>query len=196
MILVDMQTFRDRVKEMRLALGLSQEELAERAGMSQQAINKLEERGKSSKYIVELATALNVSPEWLKTGKDTPSQKNIRFPLSSWGNLSSIDSWEEISFKENYIYLKVQDTDMVNGSELSPTFPPGTIIIIDPDKKYKIRDCVIATHKLSGAVLFRRVMKYGIDLILEPLSARGKFYEIEEFYIIGVVVAGLNINLN
>jgi SOS-response transcriptional repressor LexA len=89
----------------------------------------------------------------------------------------------------------VQDTDMVNGSELSPTSPPGTIIIIDPNKEYKIRDCVIATRKLSGAVLFRRVMKYGIDLILEPLSARDKFYEIEEFYIIGVVVAGINLNL-
>ena len=62
----------NRVKEIREAKKLSQAELAEKVGVSQQAIGLLEQRNsKSSKFLVELANALEVSPEWLKTGKNS-----------------------------------------------------------------------------------------------------------------------------
>jgi len=61
-----------RVKQIREAKQLSQAQLAEKVGLSQTAIHLMEQRDStSSKFLVELAKALNVSPEWLKTGKQT-----------------------------------------------------------------------------------------------------------------------------
>lgn len=60
-----------RVKQIREAKQLSQAQLADKVGLSQTAIHLMEQRDStSSKFLVELAQALNVSPEWLKTGSD------------------------------------------------------------------------------------------------------------------------------
>lgn len=69
-----------RVKEARDKLGISQAQLAERVGLSQQGINKLEQRDSpSSKAIVELAMALGVSPEWLKNGGELVSDTHRHY---------------------------------------------------------------------------------------------------------------------
>lgn len=60
----------NRVREARIRRGLTQDQLAKRAGMSQAAIHNLEKRdSQSSRFIMELAQALAVSPEWLRTGE-------------------------------------------------------------------------------------------------------------------------------
>lgn len=60
-----------RVKEARQKLKLTQAQLAELVGISQQAIQNLEQRdSQDSKSIIELAKALQVKPEWLKHGGD------------------------------------------------------------------------------------------------------------------------------
>ena len=58
-----------RIKETREAKGLSQADLAERAGVSQQMISKLE-RGKAARSgdLVSIAAALDVSAEFLFSG--------------------------------------------------------------------------------------------------------------------------------
>lgn len=58
-----------RVKEARIATNLSQAELGEKVGISQTAIHLMEQRdSQSSKFLMELSRALNVSPDWLKDG--------------------------------------------------------------------------------------------------------------------------------
>lgn len=64
-----MSTVGDRIKEARIARGLTQDELGKKAGYSsgRSAINKIEV-GKSypsQKYIIALADALGVSVDWL-----------------------------------------------------------------------------------------------------------------------------------
>lgn len=65
-----MDTLAYRLKTERKAHGLSQAALAKKAQISQQAI-ALMERGDIEKprHVVEIAKALKVNPEWLKTGK-------------------------------------------------------------------------------------------------------------------------------
>lgn len=60
----------EKLKKIRLKRGLTQRELASRAGITQQAINSIE-RGRVAKpkYIVEIAQALGCSPKWLSDGK-------------------------------------------------------------------------------------------------------------------------------
>ena len=62
-----------RVAARRSELGLSQSELARRAGVKAQSIQQLEKGDvKKPRYLLELASALDVSPEWLAYGERAP----------------------------------------------------------------------------------------------------------------------------
>lgn len=66
---VEMTTFAERVKEERKKAGLNQQQLAKVSGLSQTTISDIERsRNESSRDLVTLAHALNVSAEWLITG--------------------------------------------------------------------------------------------------------------------------------
>lgn len=66
-----MSSIGERVKQRRAELGLSQTEVGSRAGgLKYQTIQDLENgTSKSSRYLVEIAAALKVNPQWLKTGE-------------------------------------------------------------------------------------------------------------------------------
>ena len=65
----------ERLKQRRLELDLSQLELARRAKVSQGTIAQLEiGRNQGSGKILDIAIALNVSPEWLLYGKKPPER--------------------------------------------------------------------------------------------------------------------------
>ncbi|MFY1963613.1 XRE family transcriptional regulator [Achromobacter xylosoxidans] len=71
-----MQTFSDRVRARRIELGLSQVELAKKAGLSQSTVAQIE-RGRNSRsaHILNLAEALKVHPRWLEGGEG-PKDEN------------------------------------------------------------------------------------------------------------------------
>ena len=57
-----------RIRAARLALGISQTELAKRAGVSGAQISYMEAGRHRSRFIVEIAVALDVDPRWLALG--------------------------------------------------------------------------------------------------------------------------------
>lgn len=59
-----------RVKAARKAAGLSQAQLAARAGIGQGTISDIERNKQGSGFAPELAAALNVEALWLKTGQE------------------------------------------------------------------------------------------------------------------------------
>lgn len=66
-----MNTLGKRVEEARKRLGMSQAELAERAGISQTTLSDIERgRNDRSRYAVNLSEALCVDPVWLVGGKE------------------------------------------------------------------------------------------------------------------------------
>lgn len=66
-----METISDRIKTKRLALNLSQVELAEKTGIKQQSLQQIEAgTTKRPRYLLELAKALNCDPHWLMYGDD------------------------------------------------------------------------------------------------------------------------------
>lgn len=118
----------NRVKQIREAKKLSQAELAEKVGVSQQAIGLLEQRNsKSSKFLVELANALEVSPEWLKTGKNSQNIIDTNYTpaellaqqLKQFTNEGKL-SPEDLSFINNTIQhlvkLKESQDAVANGT--------------------------------------------------------------------------------
>ncbi|WP_196488651.1 helix-turn-helix transcriptional regulator [Burkholderia cepacia] len=72
---MDNPEFGRRAKELREALGLAQKTIAERVGISQPAIAKIERGGSTTTTNgFALARALNTTLEWLEYGTQTPSR--------------------------------------------------------------------------------------------------------------------------
>lgn len=79
----DMTTLATRLITSRKAKGLSQEELAKKAGLKSQSIIGMLESGarKSSSYIPQIAEALGVDAVWLATGKFSKRKPDL-LPLA------------------------------------------------------------------------------------------------------------------
>lgn len=104
----------ERVKNKRTALGLTQAELAERAGTTQQSIEQLEGgKTKRPRFLPELATALNCSVDWLVTG----NQEDSIPPQSEWGTVATWDSGTPLEDDEVEVpFLKDIELACGNGS--------------------------------------------------------------------------------
>ena len=77
--------FADRFRKARLEAGLSQVEIAEKLGVTRQAVNHLEtgrSKSVSMEHLFMLAGILQVNPEWLATGKGGPRSGFMSFPAS------------------------------------------------------------------------------------------------------------------
>ncbi len=81
----------ERVKNKRINLGLTQVELAEAVGTTQQSIEQLESgKTKRPRFLPELASALQYSVDWLITGK--PDVADTLPPENKWGGTNAWDS--------------------------------------------------------------------------------------------------------
>lgn len=82
----DVKTIAERAKEAREALKpkVSQIELARRAGVSPGTIGNLEAgTRKNPRELLEIAAALEVNPEWLKTGKGPKHANAVEPPAAA-----------------------------------------------------------------------------------------------------------------
>lgn len=78
------ETVGSRLKAARLLLGLSQSQVADRAGLSQVSIQHLESgRNENSRHLVNVAKAVGVRPEWLFTGANPMVEGPISIPRPS-----------------------------------------------------------------------------------------------------------------
>lgn len=108
---------KDRLAKARKEKKLSREKLAELAGVSTSTITFLENgRNESSKYLVEIATALGVSAEWLKDGEEAiipisslrPKESNITneemMGLDPWDDTTPLQPYEvEVPFLKDLL---------------------------------------------------------------------------------------------
>lgn len=94
-----------RLKQSREALGLSQAELAKKAGVSQSTIGNLESgTRKSPKYVLTIATALGVDPMWLQYGSGVQKPLVAMEPPRPYGRTAydwpflsvSQEEWESL----------------------------------------------------------------------------------------------------
>jgi transcriptional regulator with XRE-family HTH domain len=75
-------TLAERLKERRLELQLTQEDVAKMAGVTQGTIGNLETGDrKNPRELLAIARAVKLRPEWLKTGKGPKEIENIMAAL-------------------------------------------------------------------------------------------------------------------
>lgn len=199
-------TFGDRVKRRRKELELSQEALAQLAGLTQETISNIERgRNKGSGFVVQLATALKVNPKYLATGRgpkepgDTEPGPTIRarVPLISW---TTAGRWGEVQdpFSPGDAEEWISTTGTVGptafalrvrGDSMEPKIPDGSIVIIDPAAPYSHGKIVLAKRTVDQEATLKQLWYDGAAPKLRPLNGRYPILEMpEDTRIIGVAV--------
>lgn len=197
-----MNTFGERLKAARKAHGITQAELAKLAGISQTTIADIERgRNKGSTEVLKLAKSLEVSPDWLATGKGTRELSNVAsapdvrgyVPLISWvqaGEYSEVIDRADLGDDFELVPItapKLRHTFAlaVTGDSMSPDFPEGMRLIVEPDLEYQAGDYVIA--KNGGEATFKQLVRDGGDWYLKPINPQYPTKPLGESRIIGVV---------
>jgi SOS-response transcriptional repressor LexA len=176
----------ERVIEARKARGWdSASELSRRAGLSQPTVWALENGiTKEARYstLAKIAEATGKHITFFTTTGDR--SENItdhfedeplgRVPLISWvqaGNKSLAidqrgDEWEEVSVPVSRHTFALR----VRGDSMSPEFPEGTILIVDPAVEAKNGDYVVVIFDNTSEATFKRLVVDGPLKLLKALN--------------------------
>lgn len=200
----------ERLKWARERLGWSQKTLAERSGVTQQNISKLEKNPHAqTSFVLELAEALNVSPDWLKYGIEKElsidySIDTIDVPLLSWDALikhgrnyrAFVDNNKEIKMVSvpkfvghDAFAVQVESDSMVSPTPGTISFLPGQIIGCNPSLSIDANDFVIARHKTEPKCVLRQYVTDGGESYLKPLNPQYKMEEADSYELIAVAVS-------
>lgn len=198
-----MTDFGQRIKAARKQAGLTQVQLAKAIGISQGTLSEMENDGMSSTYTVQIAAVCGVSAQWLATGDGSmkASSKNVtearlrgKVPVISWVQAGAFEGVEDVfhpgeaeefedvyeaSVSGNAFALRVEGDSMVSPHTGERSFPPGTILIVDPNKTASAGDYVIAKDVLTQKATFKKLAHDGGRWYLKPLNPAYPTIEID-----------------
>lgn len=202
---------KERIAQRMKDLGITQEALAERVGLSQVAIHKILKGGKTRK-IVLLSKALDCSPEWLETGTAPYSKEGSAdvvmlgesqntMPLIGWvqagdwcetpDQFAPGDAEEWMPRPKNAgpraFALRVQNDSMTAQHPGQRSYPEGTIIYVDPDRPVDNGSRVVA--RAGGEYTFKVYVEDAGRKLLKPINSQYPTVDItEDVHICGVVI--------
>ena len=181
-----------KIKSLRVENHLSQKQLAEQLGISQNAVSQWEKgnRSPSLEMVIRMAEIFNVPAADLLDSKKYANLPNIqtasvpsethKIPIvgsvaCSW-NEGFIDDFDgEYSFINDYLYDKYGDAvraTYARGDSMVDKISPGDLLIVIPAYDVENNDIVIAT--ICGDELTAKKFRYndcgGFDLIPENAS--------------------------
>src|SRR6476659_1093047 len=191
------------IREGRRNLGMSEQQFADAVGVSRGAVQQWEKPGgtapkRSNQHRVAELLGISVA-ELVSGGSNTGQGLDMRseVPLVSEveaGDYTVIDNFKpkgkfdtvpvSVPVKRHTYALAVQGAGMVR--EDGDSFPPDSIIVVEPELAAVPRDYVIALHG-DGATTFKQLVKDGGDLYLKPLNARYPIKRIDGAKVVGVV---------
>lgn len=144
-------------------------------------------------------------PDWLRPpsgqGNTIPAVNRGKVPVISavragnWGEINDhvpdTDRFADARFSTPSRYafaLEVEGDSMV--SDVGPSFPAGTIIIVEPERSAKPGDFVVAKDVSTQRGTFKRLMTDGSRWYLKPLNRDYLPLEIDDpaKRVIGVVI--------
>jgi len=192
-----MKTVGDRIRERRLALKLSQPQLAKKAGgITYQAIQQLEAGG-GTKHLVAIARALGVSAEWLQdgtgpapSGRIAPSRAALAEKLKVLGMAEcGADGWslwngDVIDMVDRPAALAGVPSAYgvyVVGGSMEPRYYPGELVLIHPGKPVTLGAFVLVQKKPKHdgdpplAVIKRLIKRTASRITLEQFNPAKSF---------------------
>lgn len=195
----------DRIKEVRLAKGLTQKEFADSLGIVQGFLSGIE-RGKkvpSDTLRIALCHFYEINPEWLLSGKGEKFRKAIPAAgVSSDAAGSSTPLLKRISEGFPAAIAQEDICDVVSlpgsapgsyaliasGDYMAPTIRDGDLVIFQADGNIDNGDIVLVTNRWGEAILRRYRLKDG-ELFFSPdNSAYAPFKPDPDTRTIGLVI--------
>ena len=214
-----MTTLSERLTALMADKGLSQAELARMIGVKQPSIFKiLSGQTLNPKNILEIATALNVDPHWLKTGEGDPdpSYRIVEVSEPQNPNTVRIDILDVEASAGNGAYLSPteqgllsQEFDLtffrqqfgradakhlklitVKGDSMAPTLESGDLLYVDISENYFASDGLYV-FTFDGQTFIKRLQKVGKEMLVisdNPTYKEWTFTQDDDVFIHGRVV--------
>lgn len=205
----------ERIKQQRLKLGLTQVELAGRVGITQQSLQKIEDgQTRNPRKILELATALDCTAEWLMHGKSREVQEHVSHydgdVISNQDNdrghrpiltYQQAALWPDKYYKptnvkwmptvfeasEDAFWLLVKNNSMT--AQSGSSIPEGYLVLVEPNQKAVNGDVVVVRLAEHQEVIIKKMVLEGDHCYL--CSFNTDYTQIkanESMAIIGVVI--------
>lgn len=205
-----------RIKAARLRKELSQAELSQLCGWSNfPARISNYERGKrepKSQDLIKLSKILGVSVDWFYQ-ESQEAELILREPQVTYGTprYSPVLQWDQISdhlagkiiptesfaaiphtYSHRTFALVIDNDTMTTGQEGG--FPPGTIIIIDPELVAEPEDFVLAIQNQHNEYTFKQLERDGSQWFLKPLNTRYPLLELQDHaHVVGTMRLAIKI---
>ncbi|EDY1761030.1 helix-turn-helix domain-containing protein [Salmonella enterica] len=209
------RTFGERLLARRNELGLSQDDLAKKTGVSRVTISKIElgdSQDTRSSNLFRIAEALKCSPRWLLDGTEEESavvDKNVtnpkinhptsyRYPKLTWVSAGPWncedypcypDDWigSDVNAGENGFWLDVRGDSMTSPGDFS--IFEGMEILVSPEQEVHPGKYVVARLRDSGEATLKQYVEDAGQRFLKPLNPRYPMIPINgNCEIVGVVV--------
>ena len=196
--------WQDRIKERLKTLGMTQETLAKKIGITRSAICHYlaGRRVPSLHQFSKLAEVLEANPSWLQFGSplEPPAQKVSRLmsalhpvPILSWEqaanftdlrdmDLSNIKEWvpNYFSQKTNIYGLKIKGDAMISPNGQNKSFHEGDIIVVNYNSVVTAGDFVVAKLLDTNELNFKQYVVDAGKRYLKPLNPQYPTIEITE----------------
>ena len=203
-----MHSFGPRLRQAIEQADITQQELADKLGVTQQAIQyACSGKAKGSKHIEKMAKLLKVSPEWLAFGTTNQvSEERATYEATNQVpsyTIKQLDRNEQATSLVSCPFPHGPNTYAftVEGIQGSPTpmhsqhgraYPIGSVVFVDPDQADQVKngDPVAAMLTDENAFCFRMLYREGGTEILMPLNPQ--FPAVNRPYkIIGKVIGAI-----
>ena len=208
--------FSDRVRELREQAGLTQQELADRLGLTNRAIGAWEAGRAKPRLdkLEQLASILGTSAYYLLNGEEPPSPdfsypsgarrpvgRSGMVPMRRLGKTHAGDAIEEL-VDEGEVEVPAHVAEMhpngfvlsVEGDCMDRAYPDGCVVLVDPDAQ-PWNGCAVVAETAPGESVLRRYMRGSNTLMLSADSHSGDYEdmvfsneETQEVRTLGVVV--------
>ena len=214
-----MATLSERLTSLMYEKGISQAELARLIGIKQPSVFKiLSGETRNPKKILEIATALNVDPHWLKTGEGDPdpSYRIVEVSEPQNPNTVRIDILDVEASAGNGAYLSPteqgllsQEFDLtffrqqfgradakhlklitVKGDSMAPTLESGDLLYVDISENYFAVDGLYV-FTFDGQTFIKRLQKVGKEMLVisdNPTYKEWTFTQDDDVFIHGRVI--------
>lgn len=194
-------TLGKRIKAKREELKMTQSKLAELVGIRQPTLSDLEKGVNSNTTkILEIANALDVTPEWLMYGGDkaipttldvTPipntvslekPSDNVYVPVISWVAAGSFCNIETVPIDDLIKWVPCPVPHSKNTFALKvvgvsmenpngkPSFEDGDIIYVDPEREPENKSLVVVTLDGSSQATFKQLIIELDGKYIQPLN--------------------------
>lgn len=214
-----MTTLSERLTSLMNEKGISQAELARLIGIKQPSVFKiLNGETRNPKKILEIATALNVDPHWLKTGEGDPdpSYRIVEVSEPQNPNTVRVDILDVEASAGNGAYLSPteqgllsQEFDLtffrqqfgradakhlklitVKGDSMAPTLESGDLLYVDISENYFAADGLYV-FTFDGQTFIKRLQKVGKEMLVisdNPTYKEWTFTQDDDVFIHGRVI--------